>query len=124
MICLMPHGAMADADALELSQDQLRHLVAQDHVLSSETVIMQAASRFDGAVMDIRGFLADGQMTYRLLIKQTDGSVAELLINGVTGEHVAHTSQMGQSISAGARSTFGVTVALSSKSFAPVSINK
>ena len=89
----------ASADILELSQDQMRTLVSQKQVLSAETIITDAVSNFGGSVMDIRGFLSEGRMTYRLLMQRDDGAVIELLVNGVNGRRISHNSDMGQVVS-------------------------
>ncbi len=93
----------AASDVLELSQQQMRQLVLEKQVLSAETIATDAAANFGGVVMDIRGFLSEGRMTYRLLLRRNDGSVIEVLFNGVDGERVSHSSQMGQVVSTVAR---------------------
>jgi uncharacterized membrane protein YkoI len=105
MLGLLPHAAAADMR--ELSQEQMRQLVVQQQVLGAEAIITDAAATFDGDVMDIRGFLSEGRMTYRLLLKRDDGSVIELLFDGVNGQQVSHNSEMGRSVSAVARSNNG-----------------
>ncbi|WP_108813589.1 hypothetical protein [Loktanella sp. Alg231-35] len=102
---LLPKVAMADM--LELSQEQMRQLVAQQQVLGTEAILTDASATFGGDVMDIRGFLSEGRMTYRLLLKRGDGSVVELLYNGVNGQRVSHNSEMGQSVSKVAQSSNG-----------------
>jgi hypothetical protein len=101
-MALMPLSATADV--IELSQGQLRQLVAQQQVLRAETIATTATSGFGGVVIDIRGFLSEGRMTYRLLLQRNDGSVVELLYNGTDGERVSHNSQMGQIVSSEAKS--------------------
>lgn len=103
--CLWAIGGFADT--IELTQDQLRGLVSQQQVLSAETIVVDAVSAHGGVVMDIRGFLFEGQMTYRVLLQRDDGSVIELLVNGVNGRRVSHDSALGQLVSTAARSTNG-----------------
>ncbi len=105
LLGLLPQGAAADMR--ELSQEQMRQLATQQQVLGAEAIIADAAETFGGDVIDIRGFLSEGWMTYRLLLKRDDGSVIELLVNGVNGQRVSHDSEMGQSVSAVARSNNG-----------------
>ncbi len=102
---LPPHSAAADMR--ELSQEQMRQLVVQQQVLGAEAIMTNAAAMFGGDVMDIRGFLSEGRMTYRLLLKRDDGSVIEVLFNGVNGQRVSDNSEMGRSVSASARSNNG-----------------
>jgi len=91
------------AEVVELSQNQLRALVTQNQVHSAETIATGSVARFGGAVMDIRGFLSDGKMTYRLLLQRNDGSVIEVMIDGQSGQQVTHASAMGQVVSTTAR---------------------
>lgn len=95
------------ADMIELSQGQLRQLVQQRQVLGSEAVSASATSEFGGEVVDIRAFLSDGRMTYRLLLQRVDGAVVELLFNGTDGARISHSSQIGQEVSLEARSNNG-----------------
>lgn len=95
------------AETLELSQAQLRQLVVESQILDAETVVTDVAQNFGGVVLDIRGFLAEGQMTYRLLMQRDDGSVIEVLVNGVSGQRVSHRTPMGQIVSAAAREMNG-----------------
>ena len=101
-MALMPLDATADV--LELSQGQMRQLVAQQQVLRAETIATTATSDFGGTVIDIRGFLSEGRMTYRLLVQRDDGSVIELLYNGTDGRRVSHSSETGQIVSSEAKS--------------------
>lgn len=101
-VTLLPFSVAADV--LELSQGQIRELVAQRQVLSAETMVLDMLSDFGGNVIDIRAFLSEGDMTYRLLLQRDDGSVIELLIDGVTGDRLSNNSQMGQTVSTAARS--------------------
>lgn len=100
-IALLP--CTAAAEVLELSQGQIRQLVAQQQVRNAEAIVSDAVLNFGGTVIDIRGFLFEGRMTYRLLLQRDDGSVIELLINGVNGERISHNGQIGQSVSTAAR---------------------
>ncbi len=97
----------AAAEIAELSQGQLRQLVQQQQVLGSEAISASATSDFGGVVVDIRGFLSDGRMTYRVLLQRDDGAVIELLFNGTDGQRVSHNSQIGQDVSSQARASNG-----------------
>lgn len=97
----------APAQAVELTQAQLRQLVVEQQVISSESVVANVAQNFGGVVKDIRGFFLDGQMTYRLLLQRDDGQVVEILVNGVDGRQVSHQTPMGQIVSSVARATNG-----------------
>lgn len=101
VLLLMP--LTGSAEVVELSQNQLRALVTQNQVHSAETIATGSVARFGGAVMDIRGFLSDGKMTYRLLLQRNDGSVIEVMIDGQSGQQVTHASAMGQVVSTTAR---------------------
>jgi len=113
-LLLMP--VSATADVVELSQNQLRALVTQKQVLSAETVVTGTAMRFGGDVMDVRGFLSDGKMTYRLLMQRGDGSIVEVLIDGQNGQQISHNSAMGQTVSTVARVLKRTTTNTSSNS--------
>ena len=92
------------AQILELSQGQLRQLVDAQQVLGAKTIADAATLGFGGAVIEVRGFLSEGRVTYRLLLQLIDGSVIELLFDGSSGERVSHRSQMGLIVSSEAKS--------------------
>ena len=50
----------------------MRQLVQQQQVLGTEAISAEAAAQFSGDVIDIRGFLSEGRMTYRLLKTEQD----------------------------------------------------
>lgn len=104
-IACLPFAAAAEV--LELSQGQMRQLVAQQQVVSAETIATSAVSEFDGVVIDIRGFLSEGRMTYRLLLQREDGSVIMLLYNGTDGRRISHNSPMGQVVTAASQANGG-----------------
>ncbi len=104
-LAFAPIGALADI--AELSQAQMRQLVAQEQVLSAATIAAEVVSDFGGEVVDIRGFLSDGRMTYRVLLQRDDGWVIELLYNGPDGRRVSHRSAMGKAVSSEASTTSG-----------------
>ncbi len=93
----------ASAQPLELSQAQLRQLVAQQQIVGAEAIVANTAGAVDGNVMDIRGFLKDGRMTYRVLLQGHDGAVVEIMMDGQSGQRLSHQSDLGQAISAAAR---------------------
>lgn len=97
------HPLAAHADAIELSQAQMRQLVVSQQVLGADQVVGAVSRNYGGAVMDIRGFYTDGAMTYRLLVQRQDGAVLEVLVNGVNGQAVSHDTPLGQGVSAVAR---------------------
>lgn len=101
VLSISPIGA--GAQPIELSQSQLRQLVAQQQIIGAEQLVGGVTNMFSGSVIDIRGFFADGRMTYRVLMQQSDGAVVEVLINGQNGRQVSHRSTHGQAIAAVAR---------------------
>lgn len=98
------------AQAIELNQTQLRQLVVQQQVLSSEQVVGDVAANFGGAVQDIRAFFYEGRMAYRILLKRADGQIVEVLVNGQNGEQISPDTPLGQIVSAVARSTNGRSI--------------
>jgi hypothetical protein len=104
-IALMPLSATAEI--LELSQSQMRQLVSQQQILGAETIATAVVSDFGGVVLEMRGFLSEGKMTYRILLQREDGAVVELLYNGPNGRRISSNSPMGQVVSSEARSNNG-----------------
>lgn len=104
-------AAPALAEVIELTQGQMRSLVQQQQVLGAEQIVGAAVATYGGTPLDIRGFLSEGRMTYRLLLQRADGSVIEVLLNGQTAQPVAHSSDMGRAVSetANGRSSSGTT---------------
>lgn len=100
-LCVSPAGA--NAEPMELSQSQLRQLVSQKQIIGAEQLVGGVTNTFGGNVIDIRGFFADGRMTYRVLMQRNDGAVVEVLINGQNGRQVSHRSDHGQAIASIAR---------------------
>ncbi|MEL6641859.1 MAG: hypothetical protein AAFP98_11195 [Pseudomonadota bacterium] len=105
LICLgiVWSPSILGAQAIELSQSQLRQLVAQHEILAAEAVVGSVTETFGGDVVDIRGFFNDGRMTYRVLMQRNDGAVIELLMNGQNGLQVSQQSIHGKAIAAAAR---------------------
>lgn len=96
--------SIASAQPMELSQTQLRQLVTDQQILGAEAIVEAVALSTPSAVMDIRGFLDDGRMTYRVLLQRNDGAVVEIMVDGQNGQRVSHQSDLGQAVSAAARS--------------------
>lgn len=92
------------AEAIELSQSQLRSLVSQQEILTAEAIIGTVSQISDGSVMDIRGFFDNGHMTYRVLVQRSDGAVLEVLMNGQDGQQISHGSAQGKAVAAAVRS--------------------
>lgn len=97
LVSLLP-ASSSSADVIELSQSQLRHLVSEEQIQGAEVVVNAAVRTFGGTPIDIRGFLSDGRMTYRLLMQHSDGGVIEVLMNGQTAQCVSHTSVIGSAV--------------------------
>lgn len=93
----------ANAEPVELSQTQLRQLVSQNQILGAQQIIAQSEHAHFGQVIDVRGFLEDGSMVYRVLLQRNDGTVIEVLVDGPSGRPVSHQSNIGQLVSAAAR---------------------
>ena len=98
-------GATAvSAQTSELSQSQMRQLVADRQIIGAEQLVDGMIRQFDGSVIDIRGFHSHGGMIYRVLMQRADGAVVEVMIDGMTGQQVSHLSDPGQAIATAARS--------------------
>ncbi|MEL6571200.1 MAG: hypothetical protein AAFQ64_06065 [Pseudomonadota bacterium] len=93
------------AQPIELSQSQLRQLVAQNQILAADVIAGSAAQSTDTTVMDMRGFLDDGRMTYRVLLQRSDGAIVEVLMNGQSGQLISYLSEHGRAVSEAARHT-------------------
>ena len=92
------------AQPVELTQSQLRQLVAQEQILAADVSAGSAAKSANGIVMDMRGFLHDGRMTYRVLLQRSDGAIVEVMMNGQSGQQISHSSERGRVVSEAARS--------------------
>lgn len=91
------------AQPVELSQSQLRHLVAQEEILAAEVIAATAENAFGGTVVDIRGFTTETCMTYRVLMQHRNGAVVEVLLSGQDGEQLSTDTDRGAAISTAAR---------------------
>ena len=96
LVSLLPTSS--SAEVIELSHSQLRQLVQDRQIHGAEAIVEAAVKTFGGTPLDVRGFLSEGRMTYRLLLQRADGSVIEVLFNGQTAQRVSHESAMGLSL--------------------------
>lgn len=101
LVTLLP--ASSSADVIELNRSELRQLVADREIQDAETIIGVATAAYGGQPLEIRGFVADGRVIYRVLVQGADGAVIEALVDGAGGYMVSHKTPMGLAISAEAR---------------------
>jgi len=96
LVSFLPNSS--PAEVLELSQPQLRQLVLDRQIHSAEAIVAVAVDSVEETPLDIRGFLSEGRMTYRLLIQRSNGSVVEILMNGQNGERISQETAMGRAV--------------------------
>lgn len=117
LICILP--AVAQADVRELSQAELRNAVSRDQTIATRHLISGVESFTGGDVVEIRAFVADNKVTYRIMVRQPRGQLGLLMVDGATGLQVFDSSALGQEIEAYASRTPNPTTQLSSNSSIP-----
>ena len=84
----------AVADVSELSQADLRAAVAEDRAIQSRTLISSVERFTGGEVIDIRAFVLEGVVTYRILFRNAAGEIGTLMVDGSTGRAVNPNSEL------------------------------
>ncbi|WP_131802269.1 hypothetical protein [Yoonia tamlensis] len=102
LVCLAP--VAAHAQIVELSQSDLRAAIANDSVIPTRQMIAGVENFTGGDVMDVRVFLVDGTITYRILVSYGDGQLGSILVDGVRGTQIAQSSNIGSQVMAAAAS--------------------
>ena len=74
------------AEAIELTQSQIRQLVAQERMMSAEAIIHAARGDTDASVLEIRGYEDSGTLSYRVVLQCKNGVVSTHFLDAQTGE--------------------------------------
>lgn len=77
----------AHGEARELSQSEVRSLVAEGQAKGLAVILGTVGKRINGQTLDARAFDVDG-LIYRISIMLADGRIANVYVDGVTGEFV------------------------------------
>ena len=91
------------ANMRELERSELRENVRSGKSMSLNRLIQVISAKVDGEIVDVRGF-EDGQVFYRVLIKQANGRVGVAIIEAKSGRFVSSKSSVVKNISALAKS--------------------
>lgn len=93
------------ADVRELTRADLRQAIADDQAIASHRLIKGVEDYTGGSVVNVRAFELDGAVTYRILVKQDDGALGAIMLEGDSGRVVMPSTEVGISVSAYARET-------------------
>ncbi|WP_439153821.1 PepSY domain-containing protein [Yoonia sp.] len=105
LTCLLPGFAVAEI--AEMSQAELRRAVAESGAISTRRLIAGVEDYTGGVVVDIRAFNVDGVVVYRIVVRQDDGQISTLMVDGNTGRAVSANSDSGKQITALSESSDG-----------------
>ena len=97
----------AQAEVRELSQAELRAAVAEERAIPTRNLVRGVEQFTGGDVLDIRAFLTDENVTYRILYRAESGAIDTIMVNGATGRQVNPNSIVGQTVLAVAGSNPG-----------------
>jgi hypothetical protein len=105
-------GPAWSAEVRELSQNEIRSVVANGQSVALQTILTSVAGAVDGELVDVRSFLA-GQVYYQVTILQADGSLVMLVVDGETGSVLPSTSEAAKVVRAAAKQSDNAAVAAS-----------
>ncbi len=106
---LAPSASFADIQ--ELSQTELRSVVASSDVIATSRLINGVERYTGGQVVEVRAFLVDGILAYRALVRQPDGQLGTIMVDGSTGHAITPTSRAGRQVTELSRTPSAVTTA-------------
>lgn len=84
--------------AREISSAELRAIVSSGQSISLKSVVASLARSTQAQPLEARAFEADG-VFYRVVLKQEDGTLFSVIIDGATGKRVKADSAVGKSVS-------------------------
>jgi hypothetical protein len=105
----------ANAETHEFSQSELRAMVAQGQAKGLATILRTVGQRVKGETLDARAFDADG-LVYQISIMLPDGRIANVYVDGVTGEFVMPRTSRANAVKKAAKSSPGPNFKAASKS--------
>lgn len=86
-LALLPASASL-ADARELSQSELRAVVSVRDAIPTRRLISGVEDDTGGEVVEMRAFMFEENLTYRVLFRMEDGHLGAILVDGETGHAV------------------------------------
>jgi len=86
-LALLPASASL-ADARELSQSELRAVVSVRDAIPTRRLISGVEDHTGGEVVEVRAFMFEEMLTYRVLFRMEDGHLGAILVDGETGHAV------------------------------------
>ncbi|MGJ8622852.1 MAG: PepSY domain-containing protein [Yoonia sp.] len=98
LVSAVTFAAQAHADARELSQHELRAAVSEGRAVRTQALITGVERYTGGEALEVRAFLEDQGVIYRVLYRTESGSVATLMVDASTGRSVSPSSTRGQSV--------------------------
>ena len=97
-------GHPAVAELRELSQSELRRSVQNGQSVSLSRIMSRVSSAIDGEIVDVRAF-QDGQIYYRVLIKQPNGRLGSVILEARSGQFMRANSSIAREIVDAVRSS-------------------
>lgn len=86
------------AEVSEMSQAELRSAISESRAIPTRSLIGGVENYTGGEVVDIRAFVSDGAVLYRILYRDTDSQIRSLLVDGASGRAVNPASGVGQEV--------------------------
>ena len=90
-LALLPAFASL-ADARELSQSELRAVVSARDAIPTRRLISGVEDHTGGDVVEVRAFMFEETLTYRVMFRMGDGHLAAILVDGETGHAIEDES--------------------------------
>lgn len=104
LFLLLPYQAAFAIEARELSQEEIRRVVASNNSLSPRIILDKVRKRVVGEIVDVRVFDVNG-ICFRVLLVLPSGKLASVVVDAATGDLLAGNSQRAKTVTKSARST-------------------
>jgi len=101
LVAFLPAQHAQAAVARELSQNELRQVLAAGSGLSPQVILATVEKAVEGEIVDIRAFDSDG-LCYRVLVMLPDGKLVSVVADAATGQLLPGNSSRAQDVAAGA----------------------
>jgi hypothetical protein len=98
LLLLVPTAS--HADVRELSQNELRKIVSASKAIDTRHLIADVESVMQGHVVNVRAFLVENMVTYRVMVRQAGGHLNSVMVDGKTGFAVDENSAVGRRVKA------------------------
>lgn len=99
-ITLLAMPALGHANVHELTHGELRDAVISQDVVETVQLIAQIEELTGGEVVEIRAFKFDQIVTFRVIVRQADGYVRPVIVDGRTGDALTPDSHLALKIKA------------------------